>query len=416
MKRSLDKSYQKMAAGRGASNWLATDSGAAMTSRQRLITALEGGIPDRLPVTTHHLMPSFLKTLKNGMSNEDFFEHFGLDPIQWVVVHRPDPAKGQYFHPEQEDLGFLGCRYISHDHWRLEWESITSPNYVTVRYCFVTPKGTLDMVLQSNEHTTWVSEHLVKNKRDIDLLAEFMTAPLCDVDAVNRIANQYGRRGLIRGHICCFDVFGQPGTWQDAACLLGIERLIMETYDDPDWVHHLLKILHRRKKTFITSLAGASYDILELGGGDASSTVISPKIFDEFVAPYDADLIEAAHWAGQRISYHTCGGMMPFLERLAAMKPDAVETFTPVGMGGDARLAEARTRIPTDICMIGGFDQFHFFTGCSEEDTRREVRRCFDEAGKDGAYILCPSDHFFEAEEKLLYAFADEARKCIYST
>ena len=77
------------------------------------------------------------------------------------------------------------------------------------------------------------------------------------------------------------------------------------------------------------SLAGAHYDLLELGGGDASSTVISPAIFDRFVAPYDTPIIEAAHAAGQRIVYHTCGGMMPFLERLTAMGPDALETFTP---------------------------------------------------------------------------------------
>ena len=82
-------------------------------------------------------------------------------------------------------------------------------------------------------------------------------------------------------------------------------------------------------------MAGARYDILELGGGGASSTVISPRIFDEFVAPYDSQLIEVAHRAGQRIAYHTCGGMMPILENIAAMKPNAMETFTPPGMGGD---------------------------------------------------------------------------------
>ena len=220
--------------------------------------------------------------------------------------------------------------------------------------------------------------------------------------------------GLCRGYICCFDVFGQPGTWQDATCLVGIERLILEAHDDPAWVHELLKILHRRKQTFIRSLAGARYDILELGGGGASSTVISPRLFDEFVAPYDSELIAMAHQAGQRISYHTCGGMMPILSNIAAMKPDAMETFTPPGMGGDVDLAEARRRIPPEICMIGGFDQFHYFTKCTPEQTRAEVRRCFQAAGRHGAYILCPSDNFFEGEPELIKAFADEAHRCVY--
>ena len=105
---------------------------------------------------------------------------------------------------------------------------------------------------------------------------------------------------------------------------------------------------------------------------------------------------------------------MPILEKIVAMKPDAMETFTPPQMGGDTDLAQARKRIPSDICMIGGFDQFHFFTECSEQQTRAEVRRCFKAAGRDGGFILSPSDHFFDADPKLIAAFADEAQKCIY--
>jgi uroporphyrinogen decarboxylase len=173
--------------------------------------------------------------------------------------------------------------------------------------------------------------------------------------------------------------------------------------------------LQDRKKSFIRSLEGARYDLLELGGGAASSTVISPKLFDEFVAPYDAELIEMAHQVGQRIVYHTCGGMMPILERIAAMKPDAMETFTPPGMGGDVRLAEAKKRIGSQVCMIGGFDQFHYFVGCTSDETRAEVRRCFEAAGANGGYILSPSDHFFDADLDLIAAFVDEAQHCVYS-
>ena len=288
-----------------------------MTAKQRLVTALERGVADRLPVTTHHLMPYFLDKYMGGMSNQACFEHFGLDPITWTVPHRPDTAAGEYFDPQQGAIGFLESRRIASDSWRVEWEDVPGQAYATTRYRFVTPKGVLTMLLQSNEHTAWVVEHPIKEKRDIELVAEFATAPKCDVEAVNRVADEYGERALVRGHICCFDIFGQPGTWQDACCVVGTQRMIMETYDDPGWVHELLAILNRRKQVFIRSLAGARYDVLELGGGDASTTVISPKLFEKFVAPYDTKLIALAHEAGQRIAYHTCGGMMPILEQIA---------------------------------------------------------------------------------------------------
>jgi len=385
-----------------------------MTSKERFLAALDGKLPDRLPVTTHHVMPYFLNTHMNGISNIEFFDRFGLDPVTWIVAHKPDESKRQYCDPAQGDIGFLEAKRVSTDKWRIKTEELTGFEYTTHRYQFITPEKTLSMVLQGNDQTTWVSEHLIKEKNDIDIIGEYATAPTCDVEAVNRQAEEWDERGLVRGHICCFDVFGQPGTWQDAACLCGIEKLIMATFDDPRWVHELLTILKERKKTYTRSLKGARYDILELGGGDASTTVISPYIFDRYVAPYDTELIECAHEAGQRISYHTCGGMMPILEQIADMKPDAMETFTPPDMGGDTDLKEAKKRIGERVCMIGGFDQFHFFTGCSPEKTRREVRRCFEEAGEDGGYILAPSDHFFDADLDLIEAFADEARKCLY--
>lgn len=384
-----------------------------MTPKERMITAIKRGIPDRVPVTTHHIMPYFLNKYMGGINNEQFFDYFDLDPIVWAVPYRTSEDGKEYFDPSDNKWGPLSSKKIFSDEWRITEETIYDPHYQTVRYRMITPKGELTTVMQSNEYTTWVVEHLIKQKRDIDLI-EYATHPKCDVNAVNNVADKYGDSTLIRGHISYFDIFGQPGCWQDASCLFGIEKLIIETYDDSEWVHQFLRILQDRKKTFIRSLKGAKYDILELGGGDASSTVISPKIFDEFVAPYDSELIKLAHEAGQRIVYHTCGGMMPILENIAAMGPDAVETLTPSGMGGDTRLKEAKKKIGEKVCMIGGFDQFHFLKDCTPEQTRAEVRRCFAEAGENGGYILCTSDHFFDADIELIKVFSDEAHKCFY--
>jgi uroporphyrinogen-III decarboxylase len=387
-----------------------------MTSRQRLLTALTGGRPDRLPVTTHHVMPYYLERTLGGMGTQKFFDEFGFDALDWVVPHRPDPERGEFPDPLQGSPGFLESRRVATDEWRVFAVPLGSEgDRKLTRYRFVSPGGELSMVIADAGYTAWVVEPLIKRKSDIDWIGRYVTAPKCDVAAVNRAAEAFGERGLIRGHICCFDVFGQPGCWQDACCLVGPERLVMEAMDDPSWVDELLTILQQRKRVFIDSLAGARYDVLELGGGDGSASVISPKLFERFVAPYDAPLIEAAHRAGQRIVYHLCGRIMPMCAAVKAMRPDAVETFTPAGMGGDADLKRARTILGDGIAMIGGFDQFHFFNGCTKEATRAEVRRCFQEAGEHGGYILCPSDHFFEAEPQLLHAFTDEAARCTYA-
>jgi uroporphyrinogen decarboxylase len=384
-----------------------------MSPKQRLIAALERRVPDHLPVTTHHVMPYFLEKYMPGASNDDFFAACGLDPVFWIQAHRPDATQGAFLDPAHEP-GYLEPRRISSDSWRVVAEPVAGQEYPTTRYSFITPVKTLTMVLQSNAYTSWVSERLVKEKSDIDIIARYATQPLCDCDEVNRHADARGEGSLIRGFVNGFDVYGQPGCWQDACVLFGVEEMIMATFDDPEWVHAFLAVLRERKVRFVDSMKGARYDVIETGGGDASSTVISPAIFDEFVAPYDAGVIAHARAAGQRTVYHTCGGMMPLLERLADLNANALETFTPAAVGGDTNLAEAKRRIGGRVCMIGGFNQHRFFAESTPEETRAEVRRCFAEAGGGGGYILSPSDHFFDAKIELLQAFADEARQCVY--
>ena len=156
-----------------------------MTSKDRMLTALRGECPDQLPVTTHHLMPSFLESHMEGKSDQEFFDLFGLDPIHWVIAYAADEASGEYFDPGHKELGFLEAWRVSSDNWRFKVEKLENKQYETSRFSIITPKKTLSMVLQSDAHTTWVAEHLIKEKSDIDIIARYMTHPRCDVEAVN---------------------------------------------------------------------------------------------------------------------------------------------------------------------------------------------------------------------------------------
>lgn len=387
-----------------------------MNSRERLLTALDGGQPDRLPATTHHLMPYFLDTYLDGCSEDEFFDRFGLDPIKWVWDVKPDESRGEYWSSESTGSTAAGERWIVSDEWRIEGATVPGTPEVT-RYDIVTPRETLSMALRRGPQTDWVVERPIKRKDQIELIARYAPRSLCDVAEINRQAetiNELGR-GILRGAVPGFQVYGQPGCWQDAAELFGIEPLILAAFDDPVWLHEFLAVLRDQKLASIASMKGARYDLIELGGGSASSTVISPTLFAQFVAPYDSELIAEAHRAGQRVVYHTCGGMMPLLESIAEMKPDAMETFTPPALGGDVDLQAAKARIGERVCMIGGFDQFTHFQGCSLAETRRAVRDCFETAGAGGGYIMAPSDHFFDAEIALIEAFAEAARGCRYT-
>jgi uroporphyrinogen-III decarboxylase len=275
-----------------------------------------------------------------------------------------------------------------------------------------TPEGTLTEVVEGNAYTEWIVEHPIKQPEDMLLVKKYLPVPRLRRDVVSHAKQELGDAGILRGL-----VFGeQAGPWQHAACLFGTESLILATFDDPAWVHELLEALTRKKLRYIEeSLTGADYDLIEMGGGAASSTVISPAIFEQFCLPYDRRLHDALHDAGHKVVYHTCGGMMPILELIVANGCDASETLSPTGVGGDAVPAEIKRRIGKDVCLIGGMDQIGLLTHGTPDQIRRETRRLFEALGPDGGYILSASDHFFHAPVENLLAFAAAGHECVYA-
>ena len=89
---------------------------------------------------------------------------------------------------------------------------------------------------------------------------------------------------------------------------MDINELIFKCFDNPSWVHELLQILLEKKLQFIETMKGAKFDLVETGGGSASSTLISPQIHEEFCLPYDRKIHDALHSLDFKITYHTCGG------------------------------------------------------------------------------------------------------------
>ncbi len=208
-----------------------------------------------------------------------------MDAIRWPVPVKADASKGEFLDPDQGPPQFLQVSRVFSKEWRITVEELPGQTYKTARHTIVTPKGTLSAVMQANDYTEWVAEHLIKEKHDIEIVAAYQTTPLCDAEAVAKVAVEMGQRGIVRGFVIPFDIYGQPGCWQDFCCIRGTQQAIMDTYDDPRWVHEFLDVLQKRKLSYVESLRGSSYDLMELGGGDASTTVISPQIFDRVRRP-----------------------------------------------------------------------------------------------------------------------------------
>ena len=98
-------------------------------------------------------MPTYLGKYLNGMTEMEFFERFGLDPIRWFMAFKADEKRG--WHPDsgQPELAPAGAARIVSDTWRILEEEVPGQKFRTVRYRFQNPRKDLTMVLQFSEHT-----------------------------------------------------------------------------------------------------------------------------------------------------------------------------------------------------------------------------------------------------------------------
>jgi len=374
-----------------------------MTGKERMLLALAREKPDRLPATIHQWQKYHLDRYMGGADALAAFKATGLDAsIQYFA------AMGQFWIPNAE------AYIVQTPEWREEIQvTDPGPERRILHHTITTPGGTLTYKTGANETTTWILEYLLKRHEDVDLIEKYMPVARLDKKDVAAAYDALGDAGILRGF-----VWGdQAGCWQHACCLMDVQQLIMETFDHPDWVHRLMRVLCEKKLRFIEeSLGGAKFDLIETGGGAASDTVISPKLHREFCLPYDRQIHRAVHDAGLRTTYHTCGGMMHILDLIVENETDASETLSPPGVGGNiTEPQEVRKAFAGRVAMIGGMDQFNVLTGGSREQIRKEVHRLFDGFGRDGGYILSASDHFFDTPPENLRAMAEAARECTYA-
>ncbi|MFH1614618.1 MAG: uroporphyrinogen decarboxylase family protein [Planctomycetota bacterium] len=371
-----------------------------MTSKERMLIALEKGKPDRLPVTVHQWQGFHLEEHLGGISELEAFEKFGMDAA--ITYFQ---GMGQFWLTDADK------QKISTPEWRDEIEIISDePENRVYHHVIHTPESKLTYKTGGNRKTTWITEYLIKHDEDIELIRKYMPVPKLEQEPISKAYDEIGERGILRTL-----VWGdQAGCWQHAACIYDINALMMKAIDSPDWVHELLLTLLDKKLRFIESMKGAKIDLIETGGGAASSTLISPKMYEEFCLPYDRKMHDALHELGLKTSYHTCGGNFGLEDLIVANGTDASETLAPKSIGGNQEPWDFKKKIGTSIALIGGMDQFNVLTDGTERQIRDMVFKLFKTVGCDGGYILSCADHFFDTPPEKLQIYADAARECVY--
>jgi len=163
--------------------------------------------------------------------------------------------------------------------------------------------------------------------------------------------------------------------------LAGTE-LFMKMFDDPDYVHDLMKYGKEVSNAMASYYIESGADIIALV--DPMTSQIGPEDFRRFVTPYVSEIFEKIEQKGAMSSFFVCGHAQQNIEAMAECKPNNISI--------DENIALDYVR---DVCLkqnisFGGNLQLTatLLLGTVEE-VQRNALHCLDTGGERG-FILAP--------------------------
>jgi uroporphyrinogen decarboxylase len=172
--------------------------------------------------------------------------------------------------------------------------------------------------------------------------------------------------------------------------LRGLEQFLLDLLERPDWAHFLLDRLTEHACRNAKTLAGAGIDVLALDDdvGMPGTMMISPATWRVFFKPRLAEIIQAARTAKPdvRVLYHSDGCFEPIVGDLMEIGVNAINPLQPEYM--DA--VSIRRRFGTRLALWGTIGRQTTFSFAKPEEIRMEVKERIETLGRAGL-VLCPA-------------------------
>lgn len=198
--------------------------------------------------------------------------------------------------------------------------------------------------------------------------------------------------------------------------LRGLERSLMDPYDDPAFTRRFLDLAcgfiydhHQR----LFEVCEGLIDVAQVTDdyGSQSGLLIGIETFREFYKPHMQRMIDLCHGFGIKVFHHDDGAMRPMLPELVDMGIDILNPVqhTCPGMGMEALKRDVGHR----ICFHGAVENQRILPFGTPDEVRAEVRQCIDALASDGTgFILAPC-HNLQAVTPIdnIVAMYDEAHR-----
>ncbi len=387
----------------------------SMTSRERMLAALDRREPDHVPCA-----PMIFGALKSRCHNfAEFIERqveLGLDAFV-ELPPRPPVVVNDYY-----NLHGLPVVYDPRVEVK-EWLENQPGEVVPVMIKeYHTPGGILRTEVRQTADWRWgdhvplfddylvprTKKFLVTQPGDLEAL-RYLLAPLSNAEIVAFRAEaepaiaQARRHGLL--------LAGGWGAAADVvAWLTGFENMIVFAAEQPQFMRDLLALVAQWNRRRLQVLLDAGIELYLKRIFYESTDFWSPRLYREFLQPILRADCDLAHQAGCRVAGMMTTGTLPLVDALAETGLDAIVGIDPLVTD----LAQAKRKAAGRIGLWGGVNGYITVEQGSEAEVRAAVRDALAVMAPGGGFILSPVENVRDTSEhtwRNTLAMIDEWRR-----
>ncbi|KYH41855.1 MAG: hypothetical protein AYL32_002160 [Candidatus Bathyarchaeota archaeon B26-2] len=361
----------------------------SLTSKERLLTALNLEEPDRVPFVPTFIGPWVNRYWKSRHEQMVDILRLGLD--QFLNLGAPSR-----FHPDVKT--------------KLSKRMEPGEKNPTLLKVYETPAGALrQVVLQTEDwpHGNDIpvfsdfvvaggrsKEYLIKCSEDVEKFRYLLQEPSQEqiaefhrrAEEVKALAKKYGL--LVNG------VGGYGGTYLLSIC--GVHNFSRWLIRKPLLIKELLSIVHEWDLMRVRLLLKEGVDMVTRDGWYETPLFWSVKRFKEMIEPLIREEIDLVHQAGAKFRYIMSIGLMQVAKILSEMDIDAIFGVDPVVERRSPQ--EVRSHLGPDICLWGGISEAVTVQQGTAEEIRETVIDTIRAFAPGGGYILSTIGSIFTRE------------------
>ncbi len=348
--------------------------GDLLKPKERVLTALDHGIPDRVPIYDMGIdSPIVLKLMNAEVYSWELavecHKKIGMD----MITAWPETFPLESFIDDKGRRGYI-------DEWG--------------RRRVFTEDGTkwyAGGVINSEEifnSWNWPDPHL--QERYVDVEKTLKLAP--ELAAIGFVGGPFERAALGRGH----------------------QAILMDFFKNPSFVRrHMSKIMEYWIEVGKIEIdMGVEAVIIADDYAHKSGPFFSPKIFEKYILPFLKKEAHVFRKKSVRVIHHSDGYIVPLIPDLIAAGIDGLHSLEPAA-GVD--IGEVKEDYGDRLVLVGNIDCGSLLSFGNPEEVRRVVRETIFKAAPGGGYILSSSNSLHRGvKTENILAMIEEANRFKY--